>query len=284
MIVCFGEVLIDCLPDGDVIGGAPFNVAIHLKRFGHDAVFVSRIGEDKYGEMISALLEKEGLTSYVKQDDAYRTGIVTVKFVDNEPQYTIEENCAWQYVSFQEVDQRVEYFIFGSLGLWFPENKSTFEAYKSKYPDAKYICDINLRAPFYSHETVDFCLQNADVLKVNEDEWEYLKEMLQVASAGDLLTELADKYGIEEVLLTRGADGVEVYWGDDVYQVPAGNIDPAQFQDTIGAGDSFTATFIHGLISSPSTIEDNTIKAADFAAGICMNKGAIPQDQSLYSK
>ncbi|MBA4321171.1 MAG: carbohydrate kinase, partial [Flavobacterium sp.] len=48
-IIAFGEVLMDCLPDKNVIGGAPFNVAIHLKRFGNQVTFVSKIAKDDFG-------------------------------------------------------------------------------------------------------------------------------------------------------------------------------------------------------------------------------------------
>ena len=51
-IVAFGEVLMDCLPDKNVIGGAPFNVAIHLKRFGNQVTFVSQIAKDDFGNEI----------------------------------------------------------------------------------------------------------------------------------------------------------------------------------------------------------------------------------------
>ena len=45
--ISFGEIVFDCFPDGmQVIGGAPFNVAVHLARFGMDSMLMSAIGDD----------------------------------------------------------------------------------------------------------------------------------------------------------------------------------------------------------------------------------------------
>ena len=57
-IIAFGEVLMDCLPDKNVIGGAPFNVAIHLKRFGNEVAFISQISDDKFGQEIFEFAKK----------------------------------------------------------------------------------------------------------------------------------------------------------------------------------------------------------------------------------
>ncbi|MBK6965237.1 MAG: hypothetical protein IPH20_15210 [Bacteroidales bacterium] len=46
-ILCFGEVLWDNLPSGAVPGGAPMNVALHLKRFGINSFIASSVGNDE---------------------------------------------------------------------------------------------------------------------------------------------------------------------------------------------------------------------------------------------
>src|SRR5258707_15393294 len=48
-IVAIGEVLWDLLPDGPHLGGAPFNVAVNLRRLGRQAILVSAIGADDAG-------------------------------------------------------------------------------------------------------------------------------------------------------------------------------------------------------------------------------------------
>ena len=112
MITCFGEVLIDCLPSGDVVGGAPFNVAIHLERYGDDVIFLSRIGKDAYGDQILDLLKDSKLKDSLQQDDKYKTGFVSVAFENGEPQYTIHTNVAWQYINVPK-DLVSDYIVFG---------------------------------------------------------------------------------------------------------------------------------------------------------------------------
>ena len=49
-VLCVGEVLWDALPEGLFLGGAPFNVACHLRAAGITASLVSRIGDDRLGD------------------------------------------------------------------------------------------------------------------------------------------------------------------------------------------------------------------------------------------
>ena len=48
-VVAFGEILWDLLPDGPVIGGAPFNFTYRINELGHEGYIVSRLGTDDYG-------------------------------------------------------------------------------------------------------------------------------------------------------------------------------------------------------------------------------------------
>ena len=60
-VLCFGEVLWDTFPEGKKPGGAPMNVAMHLRQQGIDAVMASRIGSDEPGKELEAFLIKNNL-------------------------------------------------------------------------------------------------------------------------------------------------------------------------------------------------------------------------------
>lgn len=45
-VAIFGEVLADIFPDATVLGGAPYNVARHLRAFQQHPVLISRVGND----------------------------------------------------------------------------------------------------------------------------------------------------------------------------------------------------------------------------------------------
>lgn len=266
----------DCLPDKNVIGGAPFNVAIHLKRLGEDAGIISKIGDDEIGSQIESFLKKEGIDSFVQKDENYKTGYVTVKFIDGQPDYTIHGGCGWEFLDFKPTEAP-DYFMFGSLALHFEKNKESFLAYKEAFKNSTFICDINLRKPYFSAENIELCLSSADILKINDEELDYLSEEYGVE---DPIEWLNEKYNISKIILTKGSQGATVYWDGEEVDCP---IEPvSNLVDTVGAGDSFTALFIHGLIHGLPHA-DNLKRATDFAALICQNSGAVPDDVDMYS-
>jgi len=274
MITCFGEVLMDCLPDKNVIGGAPFNVAINLKRLGNDTQFVSQTGKDQYGNSIYGLAQKEGIQEYLSESNEYPTGYVSVKFIDNEPQYTIHKNTAWHFVPYQPLKIKPQYFVFGSLATFSPANKEVFFKYKQLLSDTYFICDLNLRSPFYSDEHILFCLEHCRLLKVNQDEWNQIKLLKSCTEDMELFNLLIDEYHIEQVLLTKGDQGAVLINEKDYLQVPVSPIPDGKFQDAIGAGDGFLAAFLDCYIKT----KDGQLalkKASAYASKICQNQGAI---------
>ena len=281
-IACFGEVLIDCLPEGNVVGGAPFNVAIHLERFGENVKFLSKIGEDDFSHQILSLVEGLNLTSGLERDADLKTGYVSVDFVDGEPNYTIHTGVAWQKIDVQE-GEKADYIVFGSLGTFFEYNKKSLNQLIAQSPRATKFCDINLRAPFYDKEHVLYCLEQADILKLNEDEEVFVKEILGADSLKALISKLEDDFDIRVVLVTRGDKDVQVFYEGQETHIDVVDVSPEDFKDPIGAGDSFAATFIHNTLQG-EPIELAVERGVKFAAEICKTKGALPSDLNLYSK
>jgi fructokinase len=275
MVLSFGEVLMDCLPDKNVIGGAPFNVVTHIKRLGESSGIISKIGTDELGSEIASFLKTEKIDQFVQKDSNYKTGYVTVKFIEGQPDYTIHSGCGWEFLDFENV-ATPKYFVFGSLALHFPKNKESFLKYKAAFKDAEFICDLNLRTPFYSKENIELCLSSTNILKINDEELDYLAAEYKVE---DPIAWLKDKYGITKIILTKGSKGATVYWDDEEV---SGDVTPVRaMRDTVGAGDSFTALFIYGLLKNVP-LKENLKRASSFASLICEQSGAIPSDLSLY--
>ena len=282
MITCFGEVLIDCLPSGDVVGGAPFNVAIHLERYGDDVIFLSRIGKDAYGDQILDLLKDSKLKDSLQQDDKYKTGFVSVAFENGEPQYTIHTNVAWQYINVPK-DLVSDYIVFGSLGTYFEHNKKSLNQLIAQSPRATRFCDINLRAPYYDKEHVLYCLENADILKLNEDEEVYVRGVIGVSSLDVMVEVLEDKFDITTILITRGEKNVEVFSNGQSTKIDVTQVSKEEFKDPIGAGDSFAATFIYESLQGEN-FEVAVQKGVNFAAEVCKVNGALPVDFEGYKR
>lgn len=278
MVLSFGEVLMDCLPDKNVIGGAPFNVVTHLKRMGEESGMISKIGKDELGEEILSFLKTEKIDEYVQVDDVLKTGYVSVKLNNGQPTYTIHRGCGWEFIDYKAGLPSPKYLVFGSLALHFPHNKSSFIKYKEQFKDAICICDINLRAPFYDNETIDFCFSNTDILKINDEELIHVEKENNVK---DGIQFLKEKYKINKVILTKGEHGAELFWEGKHYVSAAGKV--TEMKDTVGAGDSFTSMFIFGLLNNVNA-KENLKRASDFSALICEQNGAIPSDKSIYQK
>ena len=280
-IIAFGEVLMDCLPDKNVIGGAPFNVAIHLKRFGNQVTFVSKIANDDFGNEIFDFAKNENIEKGISFDKNHPTGFVSVEFVENEPHYTIETEKAWQFIDYVAVDKPVDVFIYGSLALYFEKNQTTFLQYKSENPVAIFVCDLNLRGEFYSEKTINLCLSNTTILKVNDDEWMYLKEIYKQSTDNQLLDYLKNAFSLIKIIRTQSKKGALVYWDNTIIQESTQMVSDDLFKDAIGAGDGFLACFLNSYFKE-NDVQKALKNALIFAGKICQFSGAIPSDKNIY--
>jgi fructokinase len=277
MVISFGEVLMDCFPDKNVIGGAPFNVAVHLKRLGEESSIITKIGADSLGLELKKILEREGLTDHLQIDASKPTGKVVVTLENGQPSYDICKDCGWEHIEFKKCSAP-QYFVFGSLALSFENNRDIFKKYRDEFTESNFLCDLNLREPFYDRETIEVCLKSADILKINDEELEYLaKEFNQL----DVIYWLKNKFNISKILLTKGSKGACVYWDNQHLSCAIKKVN--NLTDTVGAGDSFTSLFLYGLLKGQD-ISTAMRNAADFAGLICQTSGAVPQELSVYEQ
>jgi fructokinase len=72
-VLCFGEVLWDTFSDGKKVGGAPLNVAQHLRQQGVDALMISRVGMDESGDELMDFLNHNRLDT-VRRPPAHLRG------------------------------------------------------------------------------------------------------------------------------------------------------------------------------------------------------------------
>ena len=82
-IICFGEMLWDMLPTGKQAGGAPMNVAVHLKNLGLNPQIISRVGDDELGEELIQFVTKNGLsTDFIQLGKTHLTGVAKANVSD----------------------------------------------------------------------------------------------------------------------------------------------------------------------------------------------------------
>lgn len=278
-VVCFGEILWDILPTGTVPGGAPMNVAYHLKKLGIQPALITRIGNDDLGQSLIQLMAKNGIrTDFFQIDKDLSTGIVDA-FInpDNEVSYDIVMPVAWDKIAWMEsleklVSQAV-FFVFGSLAGRSGISRTTL--FRLMEVANFKVLDINLRAPHYDKNTIDKLLQQKiSLLKLNESELELITGWFSsVTTQTDRLLYLQDKYQIPNIVVTKGGDGASFNSEGRIYHHPGY---PVKVGDTVGSGDSFLAALLSKLYTNVAPNEALRFACA-VGALIASYHGACPE-------
>ena len=277
----FGEVLFDCFPTGaKVLGGAPFNVAWHLQALGDQPRFVSRIGDDECGNKILQAMGKWGMSTADVQIDKVRpTGRVEVTITDGEPSYDIVADSAYDFISAEQLGEPIMAGILyhGTLCLRNLKARDTLSKI-SRNKNLKIFLDVNLRPPWWQRDEVFDWLKGAAWVKMNQEELRLLG-----AAATDIhqqMAELQTSCGLEQLIVTRGEQGALVRTIDGEFHSQR----PEKAEhliDTVGAGDAFSAVYIHGLRAG-WTITTTLAKAQKFASKVIGIRGATTTDAAFY--
>jgi fructokinase len=286
-IVGIGELLWDIYPDGrKVAGGAPFNFAFHCHQLGHEAVIVSRVGEDDLGRELRERVRELGLSNeFIQTDRRHPTGTVRVELDENGvPSYAIAESVAWDWI---EWDEKLELLAktcpavcFGSLCQRADGSRPSIQRFLTVAASAVRVFDVNLRLAFDIERVIELSLRQADWIKLNEDELQFLKDFLNLAvGSPDELVELLYRHLLSEhklVLLTRGELGSSAMGGSNRAVTIHEPGVPAKVIDTVGAGDAFTAAMLC-LHLEGRPLRECARFANHYAARVCEHVGATPR-------
>jgi fructokinase len=276
-IACFGEMLWDVLPTGRQPGGAPLNVAVHLHQFGLVAQLISRVGHDDLGAELVAFVESKGLsTCYVQRGETHLTGVVKANVDDaNEVVYKIVQPVAWDYIQYEpalgSLVETSAAFVFGSLAARCPTTRETLYRLLPSAPCK--VFDVNLRAPHYSRDVVTYLLRQANLVKMNLHELAEIMGWFGVSpDEATALRWLAERFQLQVVCVTKGADGAVLWTGQQLYRSPGIAV---AVQDTIGSGDAFLAALLKGWLAGQAPAD---CLAFACAAGslVATYRGATP--------
>jgi len=276
-IICFGEILWDVFPDKKILGGAPFNVASSLKGLGASVEFISKVGDDSPGKSILKRVTKEGISKdYIQIDYKHNTGEVIVSIDNNgSAKYKIKSNSAWDFIEPNqkalEIVENSSAFIFGSL-ISRSESKKALEAFLnvSKFN----VFDLNLRPPFYQLEILEKLMNSAQMLKFNDEELYEIAEAFGSPFNGmnQHIKFLSQRSKVETICVTKGAFGAVLYHREKWYYNSGYKV---KVKDTVGAGDSFLATLVYGLIQK-NDIQQTIDEACAMGAIVAASEGANP--------
>ena len=263
-IVCFGEILWDILPAGAVPGGAPMNVAYHLRKLGLDPGIVTRVGIDERGKKLIDLLNENGITTdHIQLDYDIPTGIVNATANEHgEMQYDIVAPAAWDFIALDddtvELVKDASHFIFGSLVNRNPTSRNTLFALLETAQQK--VLDINLRPPHFNRHLVEDLLSRADIIKMNSAELELITGWFtRYKTMTDRIAIIQDRFQVPRIIVTMGGDGAIVNIEGELYGHPGYMVDVA---DTIGSGDSFLAAFLFKQLNNDGPKESLAFASA----------------------
>jgi fructokinase len=279
-ILCVGEVLWDALPEGLFLGGAPFNVACHLRAAGTPVAMVSRIGEDRLGDEVLRRAARYGVgTDLVQTDPVLPTGFVRVSVDDSgNPGYEILAPAAWDAIAPTEAllgrAARARAIVFGSLAQRNPISRGTIQRLWDT--DALMVFDVNLRPPFDDREIVRQSLGRADVVKISDEELPRVADWFSLhGSPREMVVALAETFACPVVCVTRGSGGAAL-WHDGKWTEHPGF--KVEVRDTVGAGDAFLAVLLAGLLSGAA--DSVLLQHANLMGAYVVTQfGAVPSDQ-----
>jgi fructokinase len=284
--VC-GEVLIDILPSGPVVGGGPANTAKALARLGHDVHFIDGISTDAFGQSARAELLNDGvnLDLSLASDKPTCTATVTLDAAGSasyefliDGTATFDFNSSWLPDPYRYQPQVLH---IGTLVTVIEPGASALYDWAMAVAElAPIVFDPNIRPSV---------MPDRDLYEAAVEKWAALSAVIKVSD--DDLAWLFPQVSIDDVaqrwindgaflvVVTRGANGLVGYTADGRVEVPGVKVDVV---DTVGAGDTVGAIVVeamlaHGLIELRGDLLRNVLARAAAAAAItCSRKGAQP--------
>ena len=246
MILCIGEILADMIGEeknGTVTyerkaGGAPFNVACALKKFGSDVKFVGSVGDDLIGRFLIKYAADFGMdTTYININSDCNTTLAFVELnEEGERSFCFYRKNTADYRMPSVSDQLIRSADIVCIGSLMLADQGCVEyaldIIKRAHALGKTVAfDVNYRTDIFRDResavrTYKQILAAADIVKFSEDEVETFTE--------DYVNNLTDKL----VLITLGKEGSEWRYKGARGRVPTISVKPI---DTTGAGDAFFA-------------------------------------------
>jgi fructokinase len=284
--VC-GEVLIDILPSGPVVGGGPANTAKALARLGHDVHFIDGISSDAYGQSACAELLNDGvkLDLSLASDKPTCTATVSLDAAGGASyEFLIDGTATFDFVASWLPDPyryQPQVLHIGTLVTVIEPGASALYDWAMQVAElAPIVFDPNIRPSV---------MPDRDLYEAAVEKWAALSAVIKVSDddlawlfPGQAIEDVANRWindGAFLVVVTQGANGLVGYTAEGRVEVPGVKVDVV---DTVGAGDTVGAIVVeamlaHGLVELRGDLLRGVLTRAAAAAAItCSRKGAQP--------
>lgn len=262
-----GEALIDFIPEVKgqrlkdvpsftrVAGGAPANVVGAVTKLGIPSKFLTKLGNDPFGDYIVEVLDEAGIdTSYIARDEEGETALAFVSLAadGNRDFKFYRKNSADLRYNIEDIPETIlddcGMIHFCSVDLVESPMKAAHKKLvaMAMEQDVMISFDPNLRFSLWDDleelkETVNEFIPYADIIKISDEELEFITGHTDIKDAVPKLLSGRGKY----VIYTKGKDGAEIYTKNGMAEAPGYSI---EVRDTTGAGDSFIGAFLYCIL------------------------------------
>ena len=286
-LISMGDCIIDFLPaaPGSMTytaktGGAPVNVCAAVAKLGKKACFLGKLAGDAFGRFLLNELQTFGIdTSLTVMDKKCKTGLAVVTLSGNGDRefffyrdMPADANLSPDEVK-EEMFSRGDVLHFCSVSL--PESPTRHAikraAEYARKRGALVSFDVNVRLNLWQDENplkiaIAEFLQQADIVKVTDDELEFITGLSDEKEGIKRLFGQATNAKV--VFVTRGANGSAVY--DRAMNGRSYAAYPSEVADTTGAGDCFIGSIIaQRLVGDAVLCAEGLAAATDFAVRAC---------------
>jgi fructokinase len=257
MLTVIGEGLVDVVQRSSGIeahvGGSPLNVAVGLARLGHPVQFVGRYGRDAYGESVAAHLRASSVM-LPQAPDGLPTSVATA-LVDDDGAATYTFDLAWELPGLRE---RLPFMLqantllhTGSIATMLaPGAAEVLAAGEYAHPASTISFDPNWRPSIitdadYARRQAEKFVTLSDIVKASDEDLAWLYPGADPLESARRWLKLGGAEGPAMVVVTRGAAGP---WGITAAGEAEFAAPRVEVADTVGAGDSFMAALLSGVV------------------------------------
>jgi fructokinase len=256
-VIGIGETILDVIfrenrPHVAVPGGSTFNCMVSLSRLGIPVAFISELGNDRIGDMVRDFMQSNGMTTSHIGSLSGRKSPVSLAFLDQSKDaeyifYTDYPAQRLDDVSFPIINED-DILVFGSfyaLNADLRERITDLLEY-ARLRRAIIYYDPNFRKA-HAHEAIrvrSMVMDNYEFANIVHGSNEDFFNLYGKTDMDNVYKEEVEFY-CKKLIATHGSGGVTLYTEKMRAHFDVSPVTPLS---TVGAGDSFNAGVIYGLI------------------------------------
>ena len=280
----YGETIWDVYPDGEVIGGAPFNFSAHLAHLGNEVRFITAVGNDSLGDRAIKEMDHHRIDTTFVQKNKFPTGRCDVTLDGNGvPKYEVVEDVSYDHIAVDDAliqairDYAPDVFYFNSLIQRSKESQAGLLRILDSCRFREVFCDINIRPGCFDRFSLAVCTERTTILTVSNEEshWLYDVGLLKTHEMSFPISVAKQYPSIDLIVYTLGKDGSQIYDTRAKMTYISGKPEKVRVVSTVGAGDCYGATFIDSYMRGdgiPNAME----RATERSNLVVSRKEAVP--------